>query len=456
MIRSLLVVLCLCWSWSVGAVGDRSAASASGHSWFVAPHPVSGELVLHHLPPGSRSSRQGQVTVVRLLGDVPVSMAALGDEVFLALPDDEPGEVRVYSLRAASGPGGSWLYVPDGRLRRLPALPGAGSRGAFRLEAVGEELHAVAGDRALRLADAEWLATDRLEIPPGSFRWGRDRFRVGHADDVWRVFRIEEANERLIASIEEVPGSAVPVLRAEDGRLALLWHDEPEDRPQVGRPPPPKWHLVEISLSTGRELYRGGAGPALPVNAQDFRALAFALFVFMSMVLVGSLGPKAADHAMVLPEGVALADPGRRLVAWVIDALPGFILAWGLLGLGSDGAGLFHQAAAVMVALLVGHAHSAVSESITGRSVGKLLVGCRVVSVAPEDAGKTPGLGRALVRNLGRWALAPIGVTGVMGVERRHIGDLWTRSAVVIKIGDPGDPDPGGPRDVEKGSNAQE
>lgn len=506
--RLILLMLCVMGAWSLpvrGALGP-SVASEDGHSWIVAPHPLSGELVLHHLPPGRLASREGQVTVARRLSSPPVAMAASGNEVFLALSAPEGEEPRVYSLRAVAGAAGSWQFVPGGRLRRLPSLP-EGALSVRSLAASDGVVYAIddLGASILRLDNNNWEvvadadgAAELVRTDAGIARlvrtgagtlglipvdgsesdiiytgadpeervlaWSGELIGLSVTGDGWRVRRFEESGPRTIGEVSGVPPTATAVVRSDRGRISWVWRiaedaGESESEGDDGTPTPfsspgARWQMVELSLSTGREVYRGGAGPALPVNADDFRVLAFVLFVFTTLVLIGSLGPRAADQVLSLPAGWVLASPGRRGLGWLIDAVPGGLVAVLVFGVGA-GVAFADQLAGVLTGLAVSHTLAAATEAAIGTSLGKLLAGCRVVSVDPADAGGRIGFGRAFTRNIGRWMLLPVGVAGVLGRERRHIGDLWSRSAVVVSIGeaDRHDRTSGG---VDSGGDAQQ
>lgn len=468
----LICLLAMSCSGARAAVGP-AASSPSGHSWFAGPHPISGELVLHHLPPSALASRKGQVTVARLLNSPPVAIAAYADEVYVALAAPEEQSPRVYSLRAVNGPADAWQFIPGGRLRRLPSFP-EGVLSVPSLAATRDGVYALdgIGNRVLKLTERAWVvvaedveASSLLRIGDSVFSglerddarvysgiehsesldrtletgsasgvcaWRGDLYSYGWTGEDWRVVRSGESGSWEIGRASGVPETAKVVLRADSGRLAWIWRDPgPSEDGEPVSAPGAHWRMVEISLLTGREIYRGPAGAALPVNADDFRVLAFVLFVFTALVLVGSLGPRAADQVLTLPDGLMLAAPSRRAVGWLIDAVPGLLLATQIFGFG-EGASFVTQLAGLVVGCALSHVLAGVSEGWSGTSFGKWVSGCRVVSVRAEDAGAPLGFSRSIVRNFARWHLLPVGVLGVFGAERRHIGDLWTHAAVVV------------------------
>ena len=149
----------------------------------------------------------------------------------------------------------------------------------------------------------------------------------------------------------------------------------------------------------------------------------------------------------------ALAEPGRRVAATLIDGL----LAAFIASL-ATGAGLFDVVSglaliragdvwvAVPLAPAIACGLSALGELIGGRSVGKVVTGCRVVRVGPalrEDWARVGWWG-AIARNVVKWWLPPVALLGLLETNRRHRGDGMASTAVVIPIGlgdadEPGD-----------------
>jgi uncharacterized RDD family membrane protein YckC len=159
----------------------------------------------------------------------------------------------------------------------------------------------------------------------------------------------------------------------------------------------------------------------------------------------------------VLPLGVKLADPIRRLVAALVDYVPSAILVAMLQGrsamvllmpstmLGGADAALGNlDLRPIGLAILVTILHTSVCEWLHGKSLGKFVMGIRVVSNPPVGAdgeGATfgmarPGLGQVLVRNMVRWVVPMLALFGMLDVAGRHPGDLAARTLVVA---DPND-----------------
>lgn len=233
------------------------------------------------------------------------------------------------------------------------------------------------------------------------------------------------------------------------GRVALIWRGPRDasapadsDAPSANRS---AYQIAELSAATGRVYYTGLARAKGPISWGDFRLLSLVLLTIMAVVLVIVARSERPDAAVVLPDGLSLAEPGQRFisglldfvvcgsiafwlwdVSWVEAANPIWILSargeWTLLTW--IGVGLF-------VCTL--------SEAWFGVSPGKILTGIGVVSCRPLGADKDAkprrkrgiGLRAAVTRNAIKWILTPLAVLGLLGDDSRHFGDIFAGTAVV-------------------------
>jgi hypothetical protein len=262
------------------------------------------------------------------------------------------------------------------------------------------------------------------------------------------------AEVRRLGGVKVGDGFVVaPLLR--NGRVAAVW-TEPETDGQEGPAPmlgPTKrqqfrTRVVEISAFTGRVLYDGAALKSGPVSSQELKLLAAVLVAVMAVILLFVLRPEREGPPLTLPRDMALAEPGRRVLAGAVDVL----LAAGvgsrvsgvsLLDLFSPTQLLMDAAPVVglLVTVGVGMALGTLCEGLWGRTLGKLITGCevvrpavRVVEGAVVPAPERPGLGRALARNVVKWVVPPVAASGVFAPERRHRGDTLAGTAVVVRL----------------------
>jgi hypothetical protein len=254
---------------------------------------------------------------------------------------------------------------------------------------------------------------------------------------------------RRLATLRGVTGPAAFVPLDQVGRIAVAWLEPPSSAPP-GSPKPQSvsstLQIAEISALTGGVLYRGPAQVAGPVSATELKVLAVVLVVVMAVVLIIVLRPDATDVALSLPEGYALAEPGRRMLAAGLDLLVALVAA-GLIQrvpikeLLNPSALLAQPSEAQSFALVIGAGivHSTLGEWLLGASIGKLIAGCRVVRVIVGGSDRKPGasgpgLWGAFVRNAIRWGLPPVAMTGLNTPDHRHRGDLAAGTVVVVPI----------------------
>lgn len=248
-----------------------------------------------------------------------------------------------------------------------------------------------------------------------------------------------------IARLPGIDGrfAAVPLDRP--GRVVLAWmaEDPAGQRRSGAKGDRPKTHpeVREISVFTGRVLYSGpGLGDA-PVTPREVQLLAGGLVGIMTVVLLLVLRREPDDGVFHLPLGTALAEPGRRFIASIVDlALALLVCArlWEVplsellvpVGLVS-GQSLWVMGTALALGLVAG----TLSEWLTGRTLGKLIAGCEVIDVRPpERVLHRPSLWQSLVRNAVKWIVPPVAIVGLFDSQGRHRGDSYARSAVVVRV----------------------
>jgi uncharacterized RDD family membrane protein YckC len=166
--------------------------------------------------------------------------------------------------------------------------------------------------------------------------------------------------------------------------------------------------------------------------------------------------------------GLRVGEPLRRLGAAALDYAPSAIAVSMMLGrdatalltpstmLGGSAAmsgdldlGPFGLAVALTIL------HTSLMEWLVGRSIGKFVLGLRVVDVRKLDAGgkaeggsrsasvgnvdvaaMRPALWQALVRNIVRWTVPVLAMFALLDEAGRHPGDLAARTLVVADEND--------------------
>lgn len=281
-------------------------------------------------------------------------------------------------------------------------------------------------------------------------------------------------------AVEDVPAQHVVVPMDGSGRIAVVWPDagagaSAEGQTGGGQAAEPELaapgsnrtglEVCEVSATTGKPLYRGPLRSDYWLSTREYQVLVAMLVVVMGAVLVFVLRTEPTPSA-ALPRGVSLAEPSRRFLAAVIDYLPAallveslFSLPTGTLLLPSQMIGQPFTIWALLTAFGLSAAHATVGEWLFGRSLGKLLTGCVVVSVRPRAAGARPAgehagpagaaegeqplsrpvFWQCLVRNLVKWLAPILGLFMLVDVNRRHPGDLIAKTLVLMTEPEPGD-----------------
>ncbi len=469
-----------------------SASSDAGHLWLVIKSGTNANAGVWHVPvrAGGAGSRVGGVRWAYLLEAMPVGVAARSERVAMFFARDDGGfTVRGLSVERTQG---GWQNASVGRLdamveladegelvgaawnelglivlirggdgyalRRLArsgweslALPELGESGVAAVVELGGDAIGLVGESAGerwmwrgQLAGGDQAGGDRAD-----WRWSQEELPGG---DALKGELFVDAEGELIAleavagqagvvrrqgrgsvwKVGEVPawaadpGVGVGVLRA-DERLVLLQAERSgalgDERPRI----------LEMSILSGRVFIDDEAVVLAPVIGRDLRLLfaTILLLVFMVVAMVGVRMPEAP----VVPEGWMLAPvlarvlgaTGDLLVAGlVVSLVRGGSLAqalWLESGMGLEGA------ISLGLVLFLAFTHTTVGEWLFGISLGKLLVGCKVIGACGESR---VGLGRIAARNAMKWLLPPSVLLGWVDPYGRHTGDALARTVVVM------------------------
>lgn len=201
----------------------------------------------------------------------------------------------------------------------------------------------------------------------------------------------------------------------------------------------PSITITEIDGSDGSVVYSGGPVLQVPVSAAEVRFLVGMMILIMIGVLVVVIMPDKSD-AMQIPDGFALADPGKRLIATIIDVFLVAVLMGQLFGVQvveiltlsvivrSDGAWL-----SIPATMISGLVIMSFFEWALGASPGKFLMGVRVAKALSGPVQRVP-LWAALVRNVMKWILPPVAALALVDPEMLHRGDRATRTLAVVPI----------------------
>lgn len=274
------------------------------------------------------------------------------------------------------------------------------------------------------------LTADDAFIAPG---WVGDWLVAGKwADGGALTLDLVRGEERfLLARLSDIPKGHTLFTVGE--RAFVAWFDAGDEQ---------LLDLAVVSTVTGRVLHRGPAIPASPLRSRDLQVLALLLGAVVLTVVIFLLRPEAASRpAIQMPPDTALAEPAPRALAGAIDLFPCFLLAarvtgapiavvlgapFGGGGLGEVNAGLWPFVGGLAIFFV----HSALGEWLTGRTIGKAIVGCRTVST---DGGPI-SLWQSVSRNAVKAMAPPVAALVLMDPRRRHPGDVVAGTVVVSRL----------------------
>ncbi len=259
---------------------------------------------------------------------------------------------------------------------------------------------------------------------------------------------ISNAPWRGVASIKGIADDYTVVPLDNVGRVAVLSITR-----QTGGAKAANLNMTEVSMRTGAVLFDGEVQLAGLITESDYRLIGVLLAWVLGLVVVFVLRLPPAE-SVHLPDGVSIAEPGRRMFAGVIDLTVALLIAAKFLGVPmADVATLgIWESPAIQNVLLLGLAIAVVSstllESFLGRTLGKMLTGCTVIAMeragapasekktsveeAEVEGYRTPVMWKALVRTIIKWGLPPVAVFGLLDAPGRHRGDHLAGTAVVV------------------------
>lgn len=472
------------------------------HAWAVYEN-SNNEILLVHLPPrdGDLGARipidpalPGELHAIRTLNKFPDGLAAIGNRVYLVFPTATVGERkirRVYSGRAVASPVGSiWGFTPSGRLDSEPAIQIEGE--LVDLVATSESLWAlIKADNEYQLitmTDSSWeagvlpeahspawrisAAGDRVVAVDLADEKNIQAFVLGDNHTTWEALSEPASDFEIIASSyglfildRDEQGSTRIVTWSSSGvftiatgldlptniKLAALGsvnrlvgiaeQTQLDTDTSEASESQPTVQVYEIDLADGSMVYVGEPVVSSPVSAGEMRFLMGMMVLIMVGVLVVVIMPDRAD-AMGIPDGFALADPGRRLMATMFDV---FFVAF-VMGLLFDVRVIEIITLSVIVrsdtswlvipaVLISGIVSMSLLEWLVGASPGKWLMGIRVVRGVAGPMAKIP-LWAAIVRNMIKWLVPPVAALVLLDPEMLHRGDRATRTLVVAPIED--------------------
>jgi len=156
----------------------------------------------------------------------------------------------------------------------------------------------------------------------------------------------------------------------------------------------------------GKDTFSGPLKSASPLSTEDVQLVVFGVMGIVLAAMVFALRSEG-QGVVRLPEGTVLATPNRRFWATLIDLIPGIAVGWIV---GSWQTTVTENADPIVTGIAAGFLialiHAVIGEAMTGRTIGKAILGIR--TVGPD--GKNPSWPQALGRNLSKLLYPPLGL----------------------------------------------
>ncbi|MCK4871303.1 MAG: RDD family protein [Phycisphaerales bacterium] len=199
--------------------------------------------------------------------------------------------------------------------------------------------------------------------------------------------------------------------------------------------------VAVYELMTGRLRESGALHEPALLTSRSVQPLLFVAALLMATIVVIVFKPDPAAQAVTLPQGAAPADILGRALALLIDLVPALAVTLPVIGVSPTEAIVALKDVLLLsmtleslpvVSMILGITimHSTATEVIWGRSLGKAVVGYRVVAISGEAA--TPG--QVVTRNGLKLIICLVPVIALLALwspYRQHLGDTAARTVVV-------------------------
>ncbi|MHC4825021.1 MAG: RDD family protein [Planctomycetota bacterium] len=490
--RGRLVILACSCGLMAGA-GALPAASSEDHVWFIVRSDAPrARLELRHCArdAGCPYYTRGLTLAVNDPNAIE-AMAAWRNQLWLvfAPTPGEPARRETFTVQVQRNPALEvWYHEPHDHLRAVVSLNGAGSLGGFVGTADGpvamilDQGPPETGETAARLLQLRGRQWHEVPLPRGL---GREDWRLGaagpdgrnllllqepegrggpvvvhrrDADGVWSAGEVPLAPVRLRSLSRVGPNVALVMETAPAGQVEVAYL-RPGSLLRLAQLAPPQGRWSVLGARDGLRLIgqtplgevvmtridpiSGDVGPREVMAPQSLmsgrvlhRPLFLALGITALMVIV-LFRPTGSAATVALPESMAALPPLPRLLAVAADlgvsgvvslilfrCPPVELLWWPLWTTDLWASAPF----LVMVGLTV--AHSTLTELAAACTLGKKLVGAKVVG----GDGARPSAGAILVRNALKTIVLLIPVLAVFSILNPHLqglGDQVARTVVV-------------------------
>lgn len=189
----------------------------------------------------------------------------------------------------------------------------------------------------------------------------------------------------------------------------------------------------------------------MPRHVDESAVAMMIVLVAATVILLATWRRGPAGQRVALPPSVRPAEVWRRIVAGLIDLVPGLVIVMFAFGIGDPvgvllanwpgmGPGNWEQMMPALIVIGITIVHSCVCEVFTGRTLGKRFTGCRVVT----STGEAPNVWQVLARNgvkILEMVAYPMLIFMVLSPLRQRLGDVVGKTVVVIEVPIPVEPE---------------
>lgn len=222
-----------------------------------------------------------------------------------------------------------------------------------------------------------------------------------------RIMLLRPGRSQPIAELTQDPGTSLAITgTGTGGSAAIIVVGFPAEG-QAGTTATTARPRVWVWTLGGVPLYEGESIAVTPVSLEQVGLLGLLLISLFASILVFIARPTTTWNPPInLPEGASLASPGRRLLAFVLDIVPGMFASSVLFptGMGTGPLEPLGGLAPLLFVVLVTITHSTITEAWVGRTLGKLTMGLRTI----DAKGSKPSPAQALFRTLVKVLCPPL------------------------------------------------
>jgi len=455
------------------------AASDGTHLWFVKqPIGTSGSAafytIQHHASPMSPATFGTAVSVKHQ----PEAIIAVDSRLFLIFPSSNNTLRSVVTIKATSYDTAleRWRYQPSDSVQTLPGLPAGGQIIATVSLRSQYPCVLIKGETGLTLY--QYDATDWIEktLPAdlnpdqSSHLFGGSHLRIlssnilhewGPDTEQWTTRSIDIDPSKITQTtlwndhpvfVETTTVNTKPVM--------VLSYLSRESITKLGSFPDQSIHekliplgdtlvLIEqkktddpISLSL-LDYTSGQFSESKPLTRprspgqNEFGPFILIIGLVLAALIMFLSRPDPTRVQITLPPGTLLAEPSKRLTAVIIDLIPAGFVVMLLMQVpfnelirsplvGRD----FNDVAPPLAMIILCVIHSTISEIIWGRTLGKMLLDCRVLAIN----GQSPNAVSIIIRNLMKciaMVVPPLVLFVYLNPARQRLGDQVARTVVI-------------------------